>query len=160
MKVRSRPATGEPGYEDLFDPPTRLVRPALLRDRLDVAIARAARRRRRVGVLSIQVRVPADLLANAAPSFDLLPLIAGRLRSAVRPDDTVGRVGEHHFVVVCNDLVEDGDIEVVAERLQSVLGVRVFLDERRSVMQADVETMLVGPRGSAREVLETLVPAG
>jgi diguanylate cyclase (GGDEF)-like protein len=140
-------------YQSLFDPATRLARPPLLRDRLEVALARAARTRRMVGVLFVDVDVPADLPVGSDSSFDVLPLIAGRLRSAVRPDDTVGRIGEFEFVVICNDLVELADVGAVADRLRSVIGVRVFLDETKSVLSARVESRLARPRDRARDLL-------
>ena len=143
----------EGDYQSLFDPATRLARPALLRDRLEVALARAARTRRNVGVLFVDVHVPDDLPAGSGSSFDVLPLIAGRLRSAVRPDDTVGRLGQFEFVVICNELVDFADVEVVADRLRSVIGVRVFLDETRSVLSADIEVRLGRPRDRARDLL-------
>jgi diguanylate cyclase (GGDEF)-like protein len=143
----------ERDYQSLFDPATRLARPALLRDRLEVALARAARTRRHVGVLFVDVHVPDDLPAGSGSSFDVLPLIAGRLRSAVRPDDTVGRVGEFEFVVICNEVTDQADVEAVADRLRSVIGVRVFLDETRSVLSARIEVRLGRPRDHARDLL-------
>jgi GGDEF domain-containing protein len=140
-------------YQSLFDDATRLARPALLRDRLEVALARAARTRRMVGVLFVDVEVPPDLPVGGSSSFDVLPLIAGRLRSAVRPDDTVGRIGEFEFVVICNEVVEASDLDLVAERLRSVIGVRVFLDETKSVLSARVESRLGRPRDHARDLL-------
>lgn len=146
----------EPAYEALFDPATRLVGAALLRDRLEVALARATRQHRLVGVLFVHVDVPDDVAQTAGDDFDLLPLMAGRLRSAVRPDDTVGRVGDHDFVVVCNDLVEVGDVDVISERLRSVIGVRVFLDESKSVLSAEVRAVTARPRDTAQELLESV----
>lgn len=157
MKLRGTPTTDrESEYESLFDPATRLVGRALLRDRLSVALARASRRRRLVGVFSVRVDVPDDVSAAAGDAFDLLPLIAGRLRSAVRPDDTVGRVGEHDFVVVCNDLVDVADLEIIADRLRSVIAVRVFLDESRSLLSAEIRAVAAHPRDRARELLDAL----
>jgi GGDEF domain-containing protein len=140
-------------YQELFDPATRLPRPPLVRDRLEVALARAARTRRKVGVLFVTVSVPADMPAGPGARFDVVPLIAGRLRSAVRPDDTIGRIGDFEFVVICNDVADAADLAAVAERLQSVIAVRVFLDESRSVMSADIDIRLAGPRDRASDLL-------
>lgn len=140
-------------YRELFDPATRLARRPLLRDRLEVALARASRTRRAVGVLFVDVDVPEDLASMRGSSFDVLPLIAGRLRSAVRPDDTVGRVGEYEFVVVVNEVADEVDLAAVAERLRSVIGVRIFLDESRSVLSAHIEPRLGRPRAHATDLL-------
>ncbi|HEY7106794.1 MAG TPA: diguanylate cyclase [Acidimicrobiia bacterium] len=151
--LRDRDSHLDEGYRQLFDPATRLPRPALLRDRLEVALARATRTKRRVGVLFVDVEVPDDIPSGRGSSFDVLPLIAGRLRSAVRPDDTVARVGEHEFVVICNDVTDDLDLAAVAERLESVIGVRIFLDEAKSVLSARVEARLGAPGDRAVDLL-------
>ena len=70
------------------------------------------------GVLFVTFWCPRTCPRGPGSSFDVLPLIAGRLRSAVRPDDTVGRVGEYEFVVVCNDVIDEADLAAVAERLR------------------------------------------
>lgn len=143
----------ESEYRNLFDPATRLVLRPLLRDRLEVALARASRTLRSVGLLFVDVDVPDDLTRSSG-SFDVLPLIAGRLRSAVRPDDTVGRIGEHAFVVVCNEVTDELDLAAVAERLRAVIGVRIFLDESRSVLSAHVESRLANPHDRATDLLQ------
>jgi diguanylate cyclase (GGDEF)-like protein len=139
-------------YQELFDPATRLPRPHLVRDRLEVALARAGRTRRNVGVLFVDVRVPEESF-GAGTSFDVLPLIAGRLRSAVRPDDTVGRLGEYEFIVVCNDIVDGLDLVALADRIRAVIGVRVFLDESKSVMSAEIDARLGQPRDRAVDLM-------
>lgn len=151
--LRDRDEPTESGYEDLFDPATRLPRAPLLRDRLEMALARASRTRRKVGVLFVDVSVPEDLQTGSGSPFVALPLIAGRLRSVVRPDDTVARVGDHEFVVVCNDVVDEADLAAVAERLLDVIGVRIFLDEARSVMTARIVSRLGGSRDRATDLL-------
>ena len=134
----SRRANDDAEYRALFDPATRLVKPALLRDRLGIALARASREKLHVAVLYVQVVVPSELRHARTRSLDVLPLIAGRLRSAVRPDDTVGRVGEHDFVIVCNDLANDEEADRIAERIRQVIALKVFLDDGRPVLAADV----------------------
>jgi GGDEF domain-containing protein len=141
-------------YREFFDPATRLVRQPLLRDRLEVALARATRTSRAVGVLFVDVVVPDDLVPGGASSFDVLPLIAGRLRSAVRPDDTVSRIGEYEFVIVCNELTDEMDLAAVAERLRSVIGVRIFLDESKSVLSAHIQRRLGRPGEHATDLLD------
>jgi GGDEF domain-containing protein len=141
------------GYHDLFDGPTRLAKPALVRDRLDIALARAARRNRFVGLLFVSVDVPDDLLPQNQRGLDPLPLIAGRLRSAVRPDDTVGRSGDYDFIVVVNDLTTAEDLAFIEQRLHDVIGVRIFLDESRSVLAARIDARLGRPGDRVLDLL-------
>ncbi len=73
----SRRANDDAEYRALFDPATRLVKPALLRDRLGIALARASREKLHVAVLYVQVVVPPELRHARTRSLDVLPLIAG-----------------------------------------------------------------------------------
>jgi GGDEF domain-containing protein len=95
----------------LFDPLTGLPGPALVLDRIDVALARARRMRHRVGVF---VLYDACVAGSRALSVQAL---ATMLRTDVRPDDTIARVASRTFVVVCNDLERDEDAEGILERL-------------------------------------------
>jgi GGDEF domain-containing protein len=141
------------GYHDLFDGRTRLAKPALVRDRLDIALARATRRDRLVGLLFVSVDVPDELVPRNQRGLDPLPLIAGRLRSAVRPDDTVGRSGDYEFIVVVNDLTTAEDLALIEQRLHEVIGVRIFLDESRSVLSARIDARLGRPGDRALDLL-------
>ena len=116
----------EAQYRALFHAGTWLVKPALLRDRLEVALARAQRLHRLVAVVRVDVEVPAEYTSGRGKLLNLLPLVAGRLRSAVRPDDTVGAVGDYRFVVVCNDLGDVEDLDRIIERLEGVITARSF----------------------------------
>jgi hypothetical protein len=95
----------------LFDPLTGLPGPALVLDRIDVALARARRLRRRVGVFVLY-----DACVSGSRQMSVQAL-ATMLRTDVRPDDTIARVASRTFVVVCNDLERDEDAERILERL-------------------------------------------
>jgi GGDEF domain-containing protein len=47
--------------------------------------------------------------------------LAGALLDAVRPDDTVARVGEWEFVVLCNDLAHEDAVERIVRRLHGAI---------------------------------------
>lgn len=153
---RNRATDEEQRYFDMFDPATRLPRPALLRDRLGMALSRAERERRLVGVMFVHVDVPAEYEPGQGGSLDVLPLIAGRLRSVVRPDDTVSRVAEHDFAVVCNSLSAQVDLDVIAERVSTVIALRVYFDDERTPMSTTIRTHLATPRDSIADLLEIL----
>jgi GGDEF domain-containing protein len=106
-----------------------------------------------VGILFVSVDVPADLLPRNVRALDPVQLIAGRLRSAVRPEDTVGRMGGCEFVAIVNDLLAPADVDAIEQRLRDVLGVRVYLDESRSVLSVAVETRIGRPGDRAFELL-------
>jgi GGDEF domain-containing protein len=97
-------------YEMLLDPLTGLPRWGLLLDRTAVALARARRSGSTVAIFVIEdpqfPNRPYDVLAVTAA-------IQGRLR----PDDTLARIGDRRFAVLCNDIRADEDAAMVAHRL-------------------------------------------
>ena len=97
-------------HEALLDSLTQLPRGALLIDRTTVALARARRHGRDVAVFILeQPRFPSGTHDTRR--------VADVLRAALRPDDTLARIGPRRFAVVCNDLRADDDAAQVARRL-------------------------------------------
>ena len=62
----------------------------------------------------------------------LLVAVAGRLRSILRPSDTVSRFGGDEFVVLCPDLAHERDAVRLAERMTARLGHPFAVGGRRS----------------------------
>ena len=95
-------------HQALHDPLTRLANRTLCRDRLEHALAHAARSDTSAAVLYVDVddfkRVN-DLYGHGAGDAVLISL-AKRLAATVRPADTVARLGGDEFVVVCEDVDE------------------------------------------------------
>ena len=140
-------------YAELFDPVTRLPRPPLLLDRLGMALARAQRDRRLVGVLHVSVEVSADYERRQGAGLDLLLLVAGRLKSLVRPDDTVGRLGDHQFVVVCNGLSSDAELDAIAARIHTIVALPIYFDDQRTPVTATVRHRFARPGDDPGEVI-------
>ncbi|HEX4776336.1 MAG TPA: PAS domain S-box protein, partial [Acidimicrobiia bacterium] len=104
------------------DPLTGLPNRVLFLEFLNVALARSRRRNTTVGVLFLDL----DRFKYVNDSFghdagdELLTSLARRLRSVVRPGDTIARFGGDEFVVLCEDLAPGFAREQavdVAERL-------------------------------------------
>jgi len=109
-------------HEALHDPLTGLANRTLLRDRLEHAIARSERERGATAVLFIDLdnfKGVNDAHGHAAGDAVLVES-ATRLQSAVRPGDTVARIGGDEFVAVCEH-VDAGSALAVARRLQEAL---------------------------------------
>ena len=101
-------------YQALFDPLTTFPTRALLQDRLDVALAQSVRTRQYVAVFYI----PLDHVAATPREMSLVVrAAAAALRSAVRPGDTIARIRDDAFVVVCPDIVYEEDTMPILERL-------------------------------------------
>jgi GGDEF domain-containing protein len=97
-------------YETLLDSLTGLPRWGLLIDRTAVATARARRSGKTLAVFVLEdphfPDRPHDILA-----------VVQALQSRIRTDDTLARIGERRFAVVCNDIQADEDAALVARRL-------------------------------------------
>jgi diguanylate cyclase (GGDEF)-like protein/PAS domain S-box-containing protein len=110
-------------HQATHDPLTSLPNRVLLLDRLEQALDRARRHGKRVAVLFLDLdhfKVVNDSLGHGVGDR-LLVAIADRLRSVVRPGDTIARFGGDEFVVLCEDLETREDAVAVAERVNSVV---------------------------------------
>lgn len=103
----------------LHDPVTGAPNRWLLRDRLEQAVARAARGESLVAVLFLDV--DGMKAVNDTYGHDIgdafLRALVDRLRRVVRPGDTFARLGGDEFVVICEGLTTTGQAEEVADRM-------------------------------------------
>jgi diguanylate cyclase (GGDEF)-like protein/PAS domain S-box-containing protein len=109
-------------HEALHDPLTGLANRTLLRDRLEHAIARSERERGATAVLFIDLdnfKAVNDSYGHAAGDAVLVES-ARRLHAAVRPGDTVARIGGDEFIALCEHVNADSAL-AVARRLQKAL---------------------------------------
>jgi diguanylate cyclase (GGDEF)-like protein/PAS domain S-box-containing protein len=102
---------------------TGLPNRVLLRDRLDMALARAKRERNKVAALIVDLdnfkRVN-DLMGHGVGDH-LLVHVAEQLRSSVRNSDTVARLGGDEFILVLEGVHTVDEAERVAEKLLAKL---------------------------------------
>jgi diguanylate cyclase (GGDEF)-like protein len=109
-------------HEAFHDPLTGLANRTLLADRLGQALARSGR-----GGTTAVLVVDLDGFKHVndthghAAGDAVLAAVAARLAAAVRPADTVARVGGDEFVVLCQDLGEAA-ARVLAARIEAVVG--------------------------------------
>ena len=104
-------------YAGLFDPMTRLPGWVLLLDRTRVALSRAVRRGPLVAVIVM------DDVRRSSPAGPDFATFVRRLPCAVRPDDTVARIGTRTFVVVLNDIDDAATVQRIAQRLVHGAGI-------------------------------------
>lgn len=129
-------------YEALHDPLTELPNRTLLHDRLDRALARSQRDGGATGVLYADLdnfKAVNDAHGHAAGDAVLVEL-GRRLRSAIRPTDTVARMGGDEFVVVC---------EQVDEQSAVALGHRLARAIEQPLLLGDFEQRLTASIGIA-----------
>jgi diguanylate cyclase (GGDEF)-like protein len=115
--------TREKMHEAYHDSLTGLASRALFMDRLEQALARAARQHTQLGVLFIDLdrfKIVNDSLGHAAGD-ELLMGVADRLRSCLRVTDAAARFGGDEFAVVLHDLGHTEQAITIARRINEVL---------------------------------------
>jgi diguanylate cyclase (GGDEF)-like protein/PAS domain S-box-containing protein len=169
----------ELAHQAFHDSLTDLANQALFRDRIDHALARAARQPDRLAVVFLDLdnfKAVNDSLGHTAGD-EVLVAVAERLGRCVRDSDTVARLGGDEFAVLLEDLETMNSATLLADRIHSVLqrpfllaGREVFIsasigialdepgiDSGQLLRNADIAMYTAKRRGRAR--YETFQPA-
>jgi diguanylate cyclase (GGDEF)-like protein/PAS domain S-box-containing protein len=141
-------------YRASHDPLTGLPNRTLFLDRLEHAIGRARRSRRKLAVMFLDLD---DFkLVNDTRGHDvgdlLLVALTPRLSSALRPGDTIARFGGDEFVVLCEDLSDDADALAIAERIEQACSGSVVIGDCEHSVSLSIGVVLVAD-------LETMTPS-
>jgi diguanylate cyclase (GGDEF)-like protein/PAS domain S-box-containing protein len=117
-------------HQALHDPLTGLANRSLLEDRLGQALARAQRREGQVAVLYMDLdnfKIVNDSLGHEAGDR-ILVAVSERLKSSLRPEDTLVRFGGDEFVVVLENVMDLGVPVRVVDRISEKLQDPFVLD--------------------------------
>jgi len=119
---------------------TGLANRSLFHDRLSQALARAKRHARTLAVLYLDL--DAFKLVNDDEGHDagdaVLVEVGGRLRSAVRAEDTVARMGGDEFAIVMEEVEDLPSVTGIAARIVDDVAQPISLDVREVVVTASV----------------------
>jgi diguanylate cyclase (GGDEF)-like protein len=137
-------------HQALHDPLTGLPNRLLFSDRLEQALARASRRKEPIAMLFMDLdnfKVVNDSLGHEVGD-GLLKAVARRLRTQLRPEDTIARLGGDEFAVLLEGVASLSEATEVAERIAQILRAPFPLLEGQEI----VVTASVGVSLSAPEV--------
>jgi diguanylate cyclase (GGDEF)-like protein/PAS domain S-box-containing protein len=135
-KAFEQQLTQQAFYDGLTGLPNRV----LLRDRLELALVRAARRKDAVGLLFLDLdnfKLINDSLGHQVGD-QMLKEAAVRLRACVRGQDTVARLGGDEFVVLLEFLSGEEDALLVAKAIAHQFSRPFNLDDREIVVTVSV----------------------
>jgi diguanylate cyclase (GGDEF)-like protein/PAS domain S-box-containing protein len=143
-------------HDAMHDTLTGLPNRALFLDRLHQAFSRRARSRGlKCGVLFLDLdhfKEVNDTLGHAAGDA-LLILVAERLRTALRPQDTAARLGGDEFAVLVENIQTGADIERMADRVLRAMEREFAVAGRPVCVGASIGVAIAGPDHAAPELL-------
>jgi diguanylate cyclase len=132
-------------HRALHDSLTALPNRALFLDRLGVALDRARRSGALVAVLFLDVdnfKEINDSRGHAAGDR-LLVELADRLRTMLRPMDTVARFGGDEFIFLFEGLADEHEMVLIAERIARACKVPIELDHGEAAITVSMGIALV-----------------
>jgi len=138
----------------LHDPLTDLANRVLFNNRLELHLARSARRDGQTAVLFLDL----DRFKHVNDTHghhvgdDLLRRVASRLRNSVRPEDTVARFGGDEFLVLV-EVVDEAEAEAVAQRILDSLGRPLTIGPLTLQVGVSIGAAIAGPTAE-RDVVE------
>jgi diguanylate cyclase (GGDEF)-like protein len=103
----------------LHDALTGLPNRILFLERLEHAVLRRERSGRLAAVLFVDLdrfKLVNDIHGHTVGD-ELLIAVAKRLTAALRPGDTLARMSGDEFVILCEDLVAAGELDIIAKRI-------------------------------------------
>ncbi|CAA9247825.1 MAG: diguanylate cyclase/phosphodiesterase (GGDEF & EAL domains) with PAS/PAC sensor(s) [uncultured Acidimicrobiales bacterium] len=159
--LNTRDVTERKGLEEqlireaLHDSLTGLANRGLLRDRANRALDRRERMGHQIAVLLIDLddfKAINDGLGHAAGD-EALGIVARRLLGCVEPGDTVARLGGDEFAILL-EAIEPGHPAVVAEKIQEMLRLPMFVLGHEVFTPASVGVATTSHSKTADELLE------
>jgi diguanylate cyclase (GGDEF)-like protein/PAS domain S-box-containing protein len=145
----------ELSYQAFHDSLTGLVNKALFPDRLERAVARAARSHTRFAFFFLDLdefKSVNDSLGHAAGD-DLLRVAATRLLSCLRKVDTAARLGGDEFAVLVENVAQPSEAFRLARRILKVFRTPFVIGGHEISVTASIGVSFSGPGISSDQVM-------
>ncbi len=153
--TEQRVATQRLEYQVYHDGLTSLPNRALVVDRLQIALAHAARRRRPAAVMMLDI----DHFELINTTFGhgiadrLLRAISDRLSECVRQEDTVGRFGSDEFIIILAEMAADTDAALAAQRILDAVSRPFTIDGHKIDIKASIGISVTPQDGTTPDEL-------
>ncbi len=142
-------------HQAFHDPLTGLANRALLKERLQHALARVARSREPLAVMFIDLdefKAVNDSMGHDAGD-EVLKAVADRLRGSLRPADTIARLGGDEFAILLEGMLNASEAPRVAERVIRTFGTPFELDGHPVSIGASIGLALKDGKEDTDELL-------
>jgi len=150
IALRNAQAMDDVRHHAHHDALTALPNQRLLADRLDRAVAHAARGGERFAVLYLDLdrfKAVNDTQGHLVGD-EVLRQVAARFAGCVRAEDTVARVGGDEFVVLLPRANRPEEAALVADKLRSTLSEPIVVDDSQVTLTVSVGIALFPVDGS------------
>lgn len=150
-----RALSAQLSYVTRYDPLTGLPNRTLMRERIDQALRDAAHGAYRLGLLSIDLdnlKFINDSLGHTTGDR-LLQAVAQRLRTLLREDDVLARLGGDNFLLLVGHLRQVRDAASLAERIQIALDEPILVGDERAHITASTGIALYPEDASTTDAL-------
>ena len=137
------------------DPLTGLGNRRLLTKRISAALANARRNQNAMAVVYLDLdgfKQINDTLSHSAGDT-LLKIVARRLESVVREEDTVARVGGDEFMIALWQVANASDVATVAVKLVEIVSQPYTIDDRRVAVTASAGVSIYPDHGEDADSL-------
>jgi diguanylate cyclase (GGDEF)-like protein/PAS domain S-box-containing protein len=138
-----------------YDALTGLPNRALLADRMQIAIAHAARYSNKLALLFVDLdrfKLVNDSLGHGIGD-KLLKAVAERMQAGVRHTDTVSRLGGDEFVVLLSQVKATEDAARIARKLIEALSKPYIIEENKLRLSASIGISIYPDNGSEADTL-------
>ncbi len=143
-------------HDAMHDVLTGLPNRALFMDRLNLSLARRARRpNQSCGVLFLDLdrfKEINDVLGHAAGDVVLIA-VAERLHAVLRPQDSAARLGGDEFAVLVEGILSAGDLETVSKRILTEMARPFDIFGHNVQAGASIGAAMAGPDHTSSDLL-------
>jgi diguanylate cyclase (GGDEF)-like protein len=157
VSTRALTQLAELRHDALHDALTGLPNRALFLDRLELSLRRSRRQSEDFCCAVLFLDLDRFKLVNDSLGHlvgdRLLMAVAKRLEAALRPGDTVARIGGDEFTLLLDDIGDVHGASVVAERLHESLSAPFEVDSREVYVSASIGIALVTPDRAPEDVV-------